>query len=121
MVESRALRRTKRKVTVENLWLYVVSILLERPRYGYELVEEIHRRFGFRPSRITCYVVLYRLEREGLIRSSGATRSGSGGARVYYEVTDLGRREFKAALDYIERLLSAMRSSLRGSESGQGG
>jgi len=114
MGESRALRRTKRKLTVENLWLYVVAVLLEGPRYGYELVEEIGRRFGFKPSRITCYVVLYRLEGEGLIRSSGVRRSPTGGARVYYEVTEKGKEQFEAALGFIEETLRALRSSGKG-------
>ncbi|MDT7860470.1 MAG: PadR family transcriptional regulator [Candidatus Calditenuis sp.] len=117
MKESRALRRTRRKLTVENLWLYVIAVLLEGPRYGYELVEEIGKRFGFRPSRITCYVVLYRLEGEGLIRSSGVRRSESGGPRVYYEVTEKGREQFEAALGFIEDVLQALRSSAKGTSS----
>ncbi len=114
MAESRALRRTRRKLTVENLWLYVIAVLLDGPRYGYELVDEIARRFGFRPSRITCYVVLYRLEGEGMIRPFGAVRSESGGARVYYEVTEKGREQFESALSFVEEILRALRSSGKG-------
>ncbi|MCS7117583.1 MAG: PadR family transcriptional regulator [Thaumarchaeota archaeon] len=99
---TRASKRLVRKLTLENLWLYVLALLRERPRYGYEFLDLIKERFGFSPSRVTCYVVLYRLEREGLIRSIGVERSRSGGARVYYELTEMGRRELDFAIKFLK-------------------
>lgn len=105
---SRAGRRLVRKLTLENLWLYVLAILREGPRYGYEFVDLIEGRFGFRPSRVTCYVVLYRLEREGLISSSRLERSRTGGARVYYELTERGRDELESALKFLRGVAEAL-------------
>jgi DNA-binding PadR family transcriptional regulator len=54
------------RITKEGLWLYVLRLLTKRPIYAYEISKEIKARFGF--SKVTVYVVLYKMERKGLIR-----------------------------------------------------
>ena len=44
--ETAAYRRLVRKLTVENLWLYVLSLLKEGPLYGYEVVKRIEERLS---------------------------------------------------------------------------
>ncbi len=67
-VPSKPIARLKRKLTVEVLWIYVLAALAsEGPTYAYNVRKIIVDRFGFKPSTVTLYTVIYRLEREGLI------------------------------------------------------
>jgi DNA-binding PadR family transcriptional regulator len=61
-----ALDRLEKKLTKENLWIYILKLLKDRELYAYELKDKIRARFGFEPAMITVYVVLYKMEREGL-------------------------------------------------------
>ncbi len=87
--------RLKRKLTVENLWMYVLAVLCDGPTYAYDIRKRIVREFGFKPSTITLYSVVYRLKREGLIREI------DDGVKVY-EVTDDGVKSLKDAVKFIE-------------------
>ncbi len=87
--------RLKRKMTVENLWMYVLAALSDGPTYAYDIRKRIARDFGFKPSTITLYSVVYRLKREGLIKESGD------GVKVY-EVTDEGIEALKEGVRFIE-------------------
>ncbi|VVB57073.1 Transcriptional regulator PadR-like family protein [uncultured archaeon] len=83
---SPALRRLEQSVTVGNLWLSVLSLACRRKIYAYNLPEEIQRAFGFTPSRLLVYLVLYRLEGEELLTSA------EDGRRRYYSITAKGRQ-----------------------------
>jgi len=92
----RALERLVRKLTVENLWLYIINILLEKPTYAYDVRRRIVEKFGFKPATITVYTVIYRMEREGLLEKA---ENGS------YKVTSLGRQAYEEGLRTIEEVL----------------
>ncbi|MEM4389709.1 MAG: PadR family transcriptional regulator [Candidatus Micrarchaeia archaeon] len=94
--------RLRRSLTTENLWLYVLSLLRKRERYAYTLRDEVEKNFGWRPGLILSYIVLYKLEREGLIASRQR------GRRKYYAITAKGR----AALARARRALSLLSKSL---------
>ncbi|MGC8849550.1 MAG: PadR family transcriptional regulator [Candidatus Bathyarchaeia archaeon] len=97
-----------RKLTVENLWIYVLSLLKDNPKYGYEIREEIQSRFGFKPGQVTSYMVLYMLEQDGYIESAGTMRSLAGPKRKYYRITEKGLnllREAESFLSDIHRKL----------------
>ena len=64
--ETKAYKRLTKKLTKENLWIYVLRLLQERPMYGYEIRQKIDTKFGFAPARVSCYVVLYKMKREKL-------------------------------------------------------
>jgi PadR family transcriptional regulator PadR len=87
--------RLRRKLTVENLWLYVLAVLCDGPTYAYDIRKRIVREFGFKPSTITLYSVVYRLKREGLIREV------DDGGKVY-EVTEDGIKSLRDAVKFIE-------------------
>jgi PadR family transcriptional regulator PadR len=96
-----ALERLKEKLTKENLWLYILTLLKGGPLYAYEIRSKIIHSFGFEPAMITIYVVLYKMEREGLVTSASEKREGSNVVRRYYTPTETGMRaleEGKAAL-----------------------
>jgi len=95
--------------------LIVLSLLLEEPKYGYQITQELHERSGgyFDMKEGLLYPTLHRMEREGLVSSEWLTVVGKR-RRKYYRVTDLGRqaltnqpREWRA---FTERLLSLLDS-----------
>lgn len=105
---SSAYRRLLRKITVENLWIYVLSLLRESSLYGYEVRDKIYKRFGFRPGRITCYVVLYKLENENLISSRETNEKSGGAPRKYYSITEKGLKEFEQAKKLLKELVEGL-------------
>jgi DNA-binding PadR family transcriptional regulator len=72
-----------------RLRLYLLKLLAEGPRHGYELIRLLENRFLglYAPSAGTIYPRLQRLESEGLV-----THAAAGGRKVY-EITDAGRSE----------------------------
>lgn len=68
-MSQRALDRLMAKLTKENLWIYIVRLLMERPMYGYEIAREIRERFGINVTNVGVYVVLYKMERDGLVET----------------------------------------------------
>ena len=84
-----------------NLRLYLLSLLAEQPRHGYELITALSDRFGgtYSPSAGTIYPRLAKLEEEGLVTKT------SDGRKTVYEITDAGRAELadrQPELDAIE-------------------
>ncbi|BDZ64260.1 PadR family transcriptional regulator [Agromyces mangrovi Wang et al. 2018] len=72
-----------------SLRLYLLSLLAERPRHGYELIQALSDRFGgtYSPSAGTIYPRLAKLEAEGLVAKT------ADGRKTVYEITDAGRAE----------------------------
>ncbi|MBM3229527.1 PadR family transcriptional regulator [Candidatus Parvarchaeota archaeon] len=99
---SRALSRVETLLRSGNLWLYIVSLASKGNIHAYTLPDQIERRFGFRPGRIMCYIVAYRLKAEGLLEVAGA------GRRVYYKATVFGKRQLRAAKGIISKTASAL-------------
>mgnify|MGYP002398902503 CR=1 FL=1 len=99
MEDPSTLRRLKHTLTKENLWLYIFSVLKTKGKvYAYGLGSELERKFGWRHGLITSYVVLYRLEAEGLISSEYESR------RKYYRLTPKGRKALAGAKSYMKSL-----------------
>jgi DNA-binding PadR family transcriptional regulator len=91
-----------------RLRLYLLKLLDEAPRHGYEVIRLLEDRFMglYAPSAGTVYPRLARLEKEGLV-----THSVEGGRKVY-RLTDAGRAELEARLDELADLETELRSSL---------
>lgn len=92
-----------------ELRLYLLVLLVEGPRHGYELITELAGRFGgtYRPSAGTIYPRLARLEEEGLVRRSEA------GRKATYELTPEGRAEVEVRWEDVRRLESAVAETVR--------
>ncbi|MEM3032113.1 MAG: PadR family transcriptional regulator [Nitrososphaerota archaeon] len=103
-----AYERLVRKVTHENLWLYILTLLKEGPLYGYELRKLIEERFGFKPGQVTAYLVLYRLVGAGYIRVVGESRGSRGPSRRYYEITDKGLEVLGKARVFLSEILGKL-------------
>lgn len=109
-----------------ELRLYLLVLLLDGPRHGYELITELTRRFGgtYRPSAGTIYPRLARLEEEGLVRRSAAgtpvprtqvpgTPVPGAKHKATYELTPAGRAEIDARLDDVRRLERSVAETVR--------
>jgi DNA-binding PadR family transcriptional regulator len=88
-----------------RLRLYLLRLLDEEPRHGYEVIRLLRDRFMgvYAPSPGTIYPRLARLEDEGLV-----THDEENGRKVY-RITDAGREELRnrgAELDELEEELS---------------
>ncbi|MGW6011621.1 helix-turn-helix transcriptional regulator [Streptomyces sp. NPDC055210] len=72
-----------------RLRLYLLKLLEEAPRHGYEVIRLLEERFQglYAPSAGTVYPRLAKLEAEGLV-----THTTEGGRKVY-AITDAGRAE----------------------------
>lgn len=104
--EFKALRRFVAKMTSENLWIYILRLLQESPRYGYEVRAMIDKRFGFKPATVTSYVILYKMARDGLVESKRAESEAKGKPdRKYYVITKDGERAMQAAKIILTKLM----------------
>lgn len=102
-----------------HLRLYLLSLLDESPRHGYELIQALGERFGgtYVPSAGTIYPRLAKLEEEGLVSKA------ADGRKTVYSITDAGRAELAdrsgelggiedEVSDSVRRLADEVRSSV---------
>lgn len=91
-----------------RLRLYLLKLLDESPRHGYEVIRLLEERFQglYAPSAGTVYPRLAKLEKEGLV--SHFTEGG----RKVYALTDAGRGELAARADEIDGLEAEIRESV---------
>ncbi|MEU8420357.1 PadR family transcriptional regulator [Micromonospora sp. NPDC048835] len=108
-----------------RLRLYLLKLLDDGPKHGYELIRLLEDRFLglYAPSAGTIYPRLQRLEAEGLVSHTAA------GGRKTYDITDAGRAELRqrageltaletdiaAAVADLSSLAGEIRSEVRGS------
>ncbi|MFL6115857.1 MAG: PadR family transcriptional regulator [Catenulispora sp.] len=92
-----------------RLRLYLLKLLAESPKHGYEIIQQLKERFQglYAPSAGTVYPRLSRLESEGLIRHETDERG-----RKVYHITDAGRTELEARADDMAALESEIRESV---------
>ena len=72
--------------------LYLLALLNEGPRHGYEVIQSLEERFNglYSPSAGTVYPRLAKLEEEGLVERT------EDGRKATYRITDAGRSEVAA-------------------------
>ena len=80
-------------------------MILDRPMYAYEIGKGLRQRFGFSTAIVTTYVVLYKLQREGLIKVEQEVEGRGRPNRKYYNITDLGRKEFENGRELLQQTL----------------
>ena len=93
-----------------RLRLYLLKLLDEAPRHGYEVIRLLQDRFlgVYAPSPGTIYPRLARLEEEGLV-----THDEIDGKKVY-RITEKGREEIRSRLDDLADLEEELTESVRG-------
>jgi len=91
-----------------RLRLYLLKLLDEGPKHGYELIRLLENRFLglYAPSAGTIYPRLQRMEAEGLVSHTAA------GGRKVYEITDAGRAELRQRAGELAALESDISASV---------
>jgi DNA-binding PadR family transcriptional regulator len=92
-----------------SLRLYLLSLLEESPRHGYELIQALTDRFGgtYSPSAGTIYPRLAKLEEEGLVTKT------TEGRKTVYAITDAGRAELAARRPELDAIEEEVTDSVR--------
>lgn len=92
-----------------SLRLYLLSLLDEAPRHGYELIQALTARFGgtYSPSAGTIYPRLAKLEEEGLVTKA------VDGRKTVYQITDAGRAELEARRPELDAIEDEVTDSVR--------
>jgi len=103
--EDKPLIRLYRKTTTENLWIYILRLLKDKPMYAYELNKNIKDKFGFEIGTVSAYVILYKLEKEGYVLTEWRQEERQ---RKYYIITDKGEKILKQGITYLNNLNSRL-------------
>ena len=92
-----------------QLRLYLLSVLDEGPRHGYEVIQDLEQRFNglYSPSAGTVYPRLAKLEEEGLVERSDE------GRKATYRITEAGRAEVQARAGDVQDLRADLEQSVR--------
>lgn len=93
--------------------LCVLSFLIDKDMYGYEIVQSISK--SIEVSEGTIYPILRRLSKEGYFETY-IVESNEGPARKYYRITALGIEFYKKQLNSWEKLKKGMDSILKRGE-----
>ncbi|MEV8359468.1 PadR family transcriptional regulator [Microbacterium sp. NPDC076895] len=92
-----------------DLRLYLLSLLDEGPRHGYDIMQALSDRTGgtYTPSAGTVYPRLAKLEEEGLVTKT------VDGRKTIYEITDAGRAEVASRADDLKSIEDGLADSVR--------
>ena len=96
--------------------LCVLSFLIDKDMYGYEIVQSISK--SIEVSEGTIYPILRRLSKEGYFETY-IVESNEGPARKYYRITALGIEFYKKQLNSWEKLKNGMDSILKRGENNE--
>lgn len=91
--------RFKKSNTIDNLWIYILSLAKKEAVYAYKLRKQIEDKFNFKPGTVSAYRVLYRLELDGFVKSEQM------GRRRVYKITKKGEEELKKALNFYKEIV----------------
>ncbi len=96
----------KRRKVSNLLALSLLTLLVERPMYPYEMAAALRERGKDNAIKInwgSLYTVVQNLEKHGFIDALEVAREGRQPERTTYQITDEGRAELK---DWLRELLS---------------
>ncbi|WEG09097.1 PadR family transcriptional regulator [Microbacterium horticulturae] len=92
-----------------DLRLYLLKLLDEQPRHGYDLIQALTDRTGgtYTPSAGTIYPRLAKLEEEGLVTKTVE------GRKTIYAITDAGRAEVADRAEEFDGIEAGLADSVR--------
>lgn len=92
-----------------DLRLYLLNLLDEGPRHGYDIMQALSDRTGgtYTPSAGTIYPRLAKLEEEGLVTKT------VDGRKTIYAITDAGHAEVQARAGELEGIEAGLADSVR--------
>lgn len=91
------------------LRLYLLALLENGPKHGYELIRDLSSRFGgtYSPSAGTIYPRLAKLEEDGLVATTPE------GRRTIYSITEAGRSELDSRRSELVDVEDSITASVR--------
>ena len=96
----------KRRKVGNLLALSLLTLLMERPMYPYEMAAALRERGKDQSRKInwgSLYTVVQNLEKHGFIEAVEVAREGRQPERTTYQITDAGRTEL---MDWLRELIS---------------
>ncbi len=99
---SKAEKRLLRKLTVENLWMYIIAALKDSPSHAYGVRVALREKFGINVPSVTVYTVLYRMVREGLLAVEEV------GSTKVYEPTEKGLKALEGAKKLLRNVVEEL-------------
>ena len=92
-----------------DLRLYLLNLLDEGPRHGYDIMQALSDRTGgtYTPSAGTIYPRLAKLEEEGLVTKS------VDGRKTVYQITEAGHAEVESRAGDLEGIEAGLADSVR--------
>ncbi len=91
--------RFKKANTEGNLWVYILELGKEGETPDQDVTKLIFEKFGFLPNDLAVRSVLYRLRRQGHIKTEKFQ-----GKRAY-STTEKGKREMEMMRDFCKEML----------------
>jgi len=101
----------KERVVKTGLDLIILRLLVEKPRWGYEINMEIRDKFEVYLSAGTLYPLLHLLEERGYVE--GVWESEKGRGRRIYKITEQGKESLLAGQRALEDLVQKVRTEAR--------
>lgn len=92
-----------------DLRLYLLALIEESPKHGYEIIHTLSKKFGgtYSPSAGTIYPRLTKLEREGLVVRAHE------GRKSIYSITPAGVAELNARQPELDQIENELGDSIR--------
>ncbi len=107
------LEKWKTQIVRGTLEYCILLMLNQKPRYGYELLQELSRYPIIASTESTVYPLLRRLQKEQYLQSAWQDSAEGLPPRKYYSLTPQGSEYLTALDDQWKSLLSAI-SDLKG-------
>jgi DNA-binding PadR family transcriptional regulator len=96
------LNRFVSTVTEGNLWIYILSLGMEREIQDKEVSGIVFEKFGFLPSELLIKTVLFRLRSQGYVKNERYKGEKA------YSTTDKGKEELRKMKKFCEELLQKL-------------
>lgn len=101
----------RERLVKTGLDLIILRLLIEKPRWGYEINMEIRDKFDVYLSAGTLYPLLHLLEERAHVE--GVWQSEKGRGRRIYRITDQGKEFLSAGQKALEDLTQRIKSDLK--------
>lgn len=101
----------RERLVKTGLDLIILRLLVERPRWGYEINMEIRDKFNVYLSAGTLYPLLHLLEERAYVE--GVWQSEKGRGRRIYQITEQGKEFLLAGQKALDDLSQKIRSETK--------
>jgi len=108
MTEMDSISSLNERIVKSFLDLYILQLLSESPRWGFDIIVEAKKKFGVTLSPGAIYPLLYALEESGYV--TGTWDSPVRRSKKIYQITQKGHEYLNAAWKTINLTLEGLQS-----------